>query len=341
MESTSEGAAAQSTEGGSGEPEVFSIGAVSHLTGLSEATLRVWELRYHFPKTGRSAGGHRQYRQQDLIELQWVKSRLDDGMRAHRAIKALGEAQHMPRAQVYEVSGQTRAPSVSAPVLQEAGPTALRRPLLHALLLFDAEASDRLLDEAATHYPLEQVVLELIGPILSDIGEAWSNGRIDVATEHFATHRLRQRLAVWLDAHPPAMHVRPVALVCAPGELHEGSLLMLGVLLGRLRWPILYLGQSLPLEDLAAVVANVRPAVIVFVAMTQDTAHALKDWPRWLAPSMSAVDEPQPVVCYGGAAFSANADLIHDVPGLWLGATIGEGSQRIHRLLLDTNVAQQ
>lgn len=340
MESSSEGVAAQSVARGSGEPEVFSIGAVSRLTGLSEATLRVWELRYHFPKTGRSAGGHRQYRQRDVIELQWVKSRLDDGMRAHRAIKALAEAQHMPRAQMYEASNQTHTPSTPAPVTQEAALSNIRRPLLNALLLFDAESSDHLLDEAATRYPLERIVLELVGPILYDIGVAWSNGRIDVATEHFATHLLRQRLAVWLDAHPPAFQVRPVVLVCAPGELHEGSLLMLGVLLGRLRWPILYLGQSLPLEDLAALVANVRPAVIVFVSMTQDTAQSLMDWPRWLAPTTGKMDDPQPIVCFGGAAFSANADLIHDVPGLWLGATIGEGCERIHRLLLDTNVAQ-
>ncbi len=339
MGSSSETGAGQSTEGRSGEPEVFSIGAVSHLTGLSEATLRMWERRYRFPKTERSAGGHRQYSQQDIIELQWVKSRLNDGMRIHRAVKALEEAQRMPRPFVGDASSQTTA----APVLQstqDMGLAHLRPLLLHALVMFDAEVSDRLLDEATARYPLERVVLELVGPILHDIGEAWSAGRIDVAAEHFASHRLRQRLAVWLDAHPPALHVRPVVLVCAPGELHEGSLLMLGVLLGRLRWPILYLGQSLPLEDLSTVVANVQPAVIVFVAMTQDTAQALKGWPHWLAPDAETTGAPQPVVCFGGEAFNADGDLVHDFPGLWLGKTIDQGCQRIHRLLLDTNVVQ-
>lgn len=329
-----------STEAGSSEPDVFSIGVVSQLTGLSEATLRVWERRYHFPKTGRSAGGHRQYRERDVIALQWVKSRLDDGMRVHRAIKALGETRRAPHTQIGHVSSHELVAPVRTPVARAEGLTRIRPLLLHALLVFDAEVSDRLLDEATSRYPLEQVVLELVGPLLHDIGVAWSAGQIDIAAEHFASNRLRQRLAVWLDAHPPALHVRPVVLVCAPGELHEGSLLMLGVLLGRLRWPTFYLGQSLPLEDLSSVVASVRPAVIVFVAMTHDTAQALKEWPRWLAPATETTGAPQPVVCFGGEAFSADEDLVHDFPGLWLGKTIDQGCQRIHRLLLDTNVVQ-
>ncbi len=340
MESSFEAGAGQPAAGRSGEPKVFSIGAASRLTGLSEATLRMWERRYRFPKTERSAGGHRQYGQQDIIALQWVKSRLDDGMRVHRAIKALAEAQRMPRAHMGDDSRLTTTAPVPARTKQDAGLTHLRPLLLHALVMFDAEVSDRLLDEASARYPLEQVVLELVGPILHDIGVAWSAGRIDIAAEHFASHRLRQRLAVWLEAHPPALHVRPVVLVCAPGELHEGSLLMLGVLLGRLRWPILYLGQSLPLEDLSTMVANVQPAVIVFVAMTQDTAQTLRSWPRWLAPSTKTTEASQPIVCFGGEAFSADGDLIHDFPGLWLGKTIDQGCRRIHRLLLDMNVVQ-
>jgi hypothetical protein len=84
----------------------------------------------------------------------------------------------------------------------------------------------------------------VIGPTFHDIGEAWSAGQIDVATEHFATNHLRHHLLLWMRMGPPAYHVNPVVLACAPGELHEGSLLMLAVLLQRLRWPVIYLARD-------------------------------------------------------------------------------------------------
>src|SRR5271165_741143 len=67
----------------------FSIGDVAAMTHLSEATLRVWERRYHFPEVTRSAGRQRLYTQRVVIQLQWVKLHLDEGMRPSQAILAL------------------------------------------------------------------------------------------------------------------------------------------------------------------------------------------------------------------------------------------------------------
>jgi hypothetical protein len=124
--------------------------------------------------------------------------------------------------------------------------------------------------------------------------------------------------------------VRPVGLACAPGELHEGSLLILGVLLGQLHWPVLYLGQSFPLTDLAALVTHARPSIIVFVAMNEATALALADWPHYMPPGDHA-----PPVGFGGRAFTEHPDLIARIPGLYLGASLHEGSATLHRLLLE------
>ncbi|MES1207962.1 MAG: MerR family DNA-binding transcriptional regulator, partial [Pseudomonadota bacterium] len=39
--------------------EGLGIGAVAHMTGVDEHTLRIWERRYGFPKPERSSGGTR------------------------------------------------------------------------------------------------------------------------------------------------------------------------------------------------------------------------------------------------------------------------------------------
>ena len=71
------------------EEPLFNIGAVSRMTDISETALRVWERRYDFPKSARTDGGHRLYSQQEVMRLQWVKQRTDEGMQISQAIRAL------------------------------------------------------------------------------------------------------------------------------------------------------------------------------------------------------------------------------------------------------------
>jgi methanogenic corrinoid protein MtbC1 len=120
-------------------------------------------------------------------------------------------------------------------------------------------------------------------------------------------------------------------LACAPGELHEGSLLMLGALLRRRRWPIAYLGQAVPLEDLAGFVCEIRPPVVVTVAMTLETAQALSHWPEFL---QNCPDQEKPLFTFGGRAFVKHPELLDDFAGTYLGDSIQEGLETIERLSL-------
>jgi DNA-binding transcriptional MerR regulator len=312
------------------EEPLFNIGAVSRMTDISETTLRVWERRYDFPNSTRSAGGHRLYSKQDVARLQWVKLRIDEGMQTGQAIRAL---QHTERE-----GGSMPVPLSAQPFAAGEGHRdalgKYHERLLDALLLHDAELSNQILAEALVLFPLEYLLLNVIIPTFYDIGEAWSAGRIDVATEHFATNHLRHHLLVWMRIGPPAYHVNPVVLACAPGELHEGSLLILAVLLRRLRWPIIYLGQTMPLSDMANFIDEVEASVIVFVAMTQETAHALAEWPHWMP---NAARTKHPLITYGGRVFSEQPALAEHMPGLLLGETIQEGVETLDRILHDLN----
>ena len=93
--------------------------------------------------------------------------------------------------------------------------------------------------------------------------------------EHLASNYLRQRLLMWLVTGPPARQTNPIVLACAPGEWHEGSLLMLGVLLRRRGWPVAYLGQDVPFADLAAFFEQIHPGALVLVGMLEESARQL------------------------------------------------------------------
>jgi DNA-binding transcriptional MerR regulator len=314
------------------EGPLFGIGSVAEITGVPEATLRVWERRYRFPQAIRDAAGRRLYTQAQVLRLLWVKMRLDDGMQAGRAIRAL----HM--------SGRDSAVSSALheplAVVRTPGPgmAAARDALLELLLAYDGGAATALLQEMGVRHSLEDVVLDVVRPAFAAIGASWSAGHVAVATEHFATNILRHQLLSWMRASPPPFSVRPIVLACAPEELHEGSLLMLGVLLRRRRWPALYLGQSLPLSDLRVLAEQIKPTLIVFVAMSEAAGLALSTWPLYL---VSEGETRPPIIGYGGRAFIERPDLVDLTPGAFLGKTIDEGLRRIHRLMLHLNTLER
>ena len=113
-----------------------------------------------------------------------------------------------------------------------------------------------------------------------------------------------------------------------PGEWHEGSLLMLGVLLRRRGWPVAYLGQNVPFHDLSNFIKEIQPPVIVLVAMREDIVQTLADWPKWI-PQVSG----KPAVTFGGRAFVIRPELQGTVPGIYMGDSMQEGLAKMELLL--------
>lgn len=324
-------------EVGSDEP-LYNIGVVSRMTGISMATLRAWERRYDFPEAERTAGGHRLYSERDVLRLRWVKGRIDDGMQTAQAINALrhqestghlvlttgtfgsegeGQAGVLPKIEMLTVEGK--------PHLK-----AYQERLLEILFERELQEADQFLAEALAVASPEELTLGVIGPVMMRIGEMWEQGETDVASEHLATNYLRQRLLTWMLSGPPARNVPPIVLACAPDEWHEGSLLILGALLRRRRWPVAYLGQSLPLEDLARFVEDIEPNIVIVVAMTEQTASTLASWPKYLP---EAAEGSRPIFGYGGRIFREQPEWRLRVKGMYLGNSFEEGLETIERLL--------
>jgi DNA-binding transcriptional MerR regulator len=311
-----------------GEEPLYNIGVVARVVGIPVTTIRAWERRYGFPDSARTAGGHRLYSERDLRRLHWVKAQIDQGMRTGQAIQAL---QHLER-EGRSLEASLLSPTTGRRKGVDSSLVVFQKRLTAALLAHDTEQADLVLGEVLAIYPPEDLVLEVIGPTLNAIGEAWQEGHSSVATEHLASHFLRHHLISWMLSGPPTHPVRPTILACAPGEWHDGSLLMLGVLLRRLRWPVAYLGQSVPLPDLGSFVRQIRPPVVVLVAMTEEPARALMDLSRWV-PEVSQAKRP--VVGFGGRVFTLEAEWRNRVPGMFLGETVQEGLETLERLLRD------
>jgi DNA-binding transcriptional MerR regulator len=314
---------------GSNEP-LYNIGVVARMTGVSMATLRAWERRYNFPESERTSGGHRLYSERDVLRLRWVKERIEEGMQTAQAINALRHQEQTgnlalveplhPQREAVEPKAEKYTPHL--PVLRE--------KLVECLLLRDLVRADTTLGEALALSSPEDLILDVIGPALATIGDAWEDGQINIATEHLATNYLRQRLLMWMVSGPPPRAINPIVLACAPNEWHEGSLLILGALLRRRRWPVAYLGQAVPLPDLAGFVREFNPSLIVAVAMTENAAAELSEWPQWL-PEVAQTGKPP--VSYGGRIFRNQPEWRLRIAGIYLGDNFRDGLVKIENLL--------
>jgi DNA-binding transcriptional MerR regulator len=317
-----------------GDEPLYNIGVVTRMTGISKATLRAWERRYGFPDSERTSGGHRLYSERDIIQLRWVKNRIDQGMQTAQAIRALRHQESLGKLDeelAAEVKEET--PVVSMPEIEAStNPLMLvyQKRLLQAFLAKDTAQADQVLGEALASATPETLIMEVIAPTLTHIGHAWEHENLSIAVEHLATNFIRQRLMQWMLSSPPARSGPPIVMACGPGEWHEISLLIMGALLRRRRWPIAYLGQSMPLSDLSKFVHEIKPALIILVAMTEETAVQLKEWPKWLP---DAAQTGRPIVGYGGRVFVADPELRRNMPGLYLGDTFLEGVATIETLL--------
>jgi DNA-binding transcriptional MerR regulator len=309
---------------------LYNIGVVTRMTQISTATLRAWERRYGFPQARRTVGGHRLYSERDILRLQWVKQRVDEGMQTAQAINALRHQEQSGRLVfVPETIKEPEVPASGLPVLQVA-----QNRLLEALIRLDLGQADQIIGEAIAFSTPEDIILELIAPVLAQVGDAWETEKINIASEHHATNYLRQRLLMWMLSGPPPRQVSPVVLACAPNEWHEGSLLVLGAILRRRRWPVAYLGQALPLPDLATFVREIRPSTVVLVAMLQETAAALVEWPQFLP---EAAASGWPPVGYGGRIFSISPEWRTRMIGAYLGDDFRQGIDNIERLILQSS----
>lgn len=309
------------------EKPLFNIGVVARMTGLSMATLRAWERRYEFPELDRTSGGHRLYSENDVIRLRWVKGRIDEGMQTSHAIQALRHQEESGHLIVEAPTSETwdkHRSELNFLLDVEA------QHLLEALLRGDLQMADRVLAEALAVTSPEDIILDCIAPVFRQIGEAWEEKRISVADEHLATNYLRQRLLMWMLSGPPPRPVNPIVLACAPNEWHEGSLLVLGAVLRRRGWPVAYLGQAVPLPDLAGFVKKLHPSLVVLVAMRDATAAELVQWPQYMPGTAKS---GQPVVGYGGRVFSLQPEWRTRMTGTYLGESFHEGLQTIERLL--------
>jgi methanogenic corrinoid protein MtbC1 len=304
------------------EPK-FTIKTVAVQTGIQPVTLRAWERRHEVLNPHRGDNHYRLYSERDVAILRWLKNRVDDGISISNAVS---ELRSMARNNIWPeaIPGapQQEQKNISTP------PQFYAKQIYTALIRHDENRSSDLLREAHSLFSLMTVCLEILIPVLREIGDAWYRGEIRITTEHFASAYLRGKLLSLLQAYPVRRNAPMVLIGCAPMEQHELGSLMLAVLLRSEGIRVEYLGPDIPIEDLADYASYENPALVILSATSEYSArklHSMQDMLNKIKPS--------PLFGYGGRAFDERPALSNEIGGIYLGNTLEKAVLRIQSLL--------
>lgn len=248
------------------------IAAVERETGISKDSLRVWERRYQFPQPQRDAAGERLYPVEQVAKLRLIKRLLDRGYRAGRLVPATVQSL---QALLEELPATASNPLHAAS--QELA------PYLDALRAHQVDELRRMLAQALLRMGLGPGVLNLIAPLIHEVGELWMRGELQVFEEHIFSESVQQVLRQAMQAVPPAgPDERPrVLLTTLPGEPHGLGLAMAEALFVLGGCQCLSLGVQTPAGDVVMAAAAHRADIVALsfsaYAPAAGVAAALSD----------------------------------------------------------------
>ena len=304
----------------SGEPR-YPIRVAARRAGLTTATVRAWERRYHAVAPARTETDRRLYSEADIERLRLLRTLAAAG----RSVSDLsGES----TARLRTLAAREPAPESDAGAAPSAARRAVGQPAREPAVLgtflracdaavrdMDAPRLQSLLGRALVGLPPRPFLDRVVVPLLRRVGRLWERGEITVAHEHAASVAVRQVLGWMLETFRAANESRgaawrdtaPALVAATPaGERHEFGALMVAVLAAAAGWRVAYLGGDLPAADIAAAARGAGARVVAVSLVMPHAAAVLEEELRALRRALA--DEVTLVA--GGTGAEAHAGLL-------------------------------
>lgn len=235
----------------------YPIRMVARMTGLSAHVIRIWEQRYRAVEPRRTATNRRLYSPAHIERLGLLRKVTKGG-------HSIGQVAQLPTEHLRRLAtGATRRPDGATPA---ATGVPAEHPLvdecLAAIKTFDARALDGALQRGARELGALGLLQRVLAPLTQSIGNAWRDGVLTAAHEHFATAAIRVFLGNAASPFGSLAHA-PVLVVATPaGQVHELGALLVGALAADLGWQVTYLGASLPAAEIAGAARQCRARAV-------------------------------------------------------------------------------
>ncbi len=230
----------------------YSIKDLERLSGIKAHTLRIWESRYNILKPERTDTNIRRYSDLDLKRI------LNISCLNHRGYKI---------SKIAEFSDDLLSMEVEKLINNYENEEHQVDGLVLSMIDFDEDRFENLITKCIENFGFEKTVEKVIFPFLIKTGILWQIGVVSPTQEHFISQLIKQKLFVAIDSLKvkPSTTAKKFIFFLPPNELHEMSLLYYSYLCKLYGNASIYLGQSVPTEDLIKVCLQKKPDYIVCV----------------------------------------------------------------------------
>lgn len=219
---------------------IYTIKDIEKMSGIKAHTIRMWERRHGMVIPKRTDTNIRYYSDEDLKDLLNISILNKNGMKISK---------------IAELNKAEIADKVSSLLHNSKKHDHIIDAMLLFMLEIDEHALDYTIDKAWEEYGFERLIEEIVFPLLERIGMLWQTNAINPAQERFFTNILRQKFILAIEKEAPfTLNENNRLIFFLPeGELHEFGLLFYSYIARKMGFEVVYLGTSIPLQDLKEV----------------------------------------------------------------------------------------
>ena len=215
----------------------FSIKDLENLSGIKAHTIRIWERRYNLLEPMRSDTNIRSYDNQSLQKLLNVNLLIENGYK-------ISKIAEIPDNELYALTREL--------LLKKESPKHTLDTLKLATLNFDRILFDQVYNQLLEKHSFRDIFLNILGPFLNEVGMLWLTKTITPAHEHFISNLIKQKVLTNIEKvqHLPIANSKTCVLFLPLNEIHELALMYIHFELLLKGYNSIYLGQSVPTENL-------------------------------------------------------------------------------------------
>jgi len=216
----------------------FSIRDLENLSGIKAHTIRIWEKRYNLLSPERTDTNIRTYTLASLQKLLNITLLYHNG---HKISK------------IAKIPEGTIATVVKEIVTRSNFKSHTINAFKLAMINFDQALFLTTFDSLIKDKTFKEVFKETFVPLLNEIGLLWQTETISAAHEHFITHLIKQKITINTEKLQYARPTKKDKIFVAflpENEIHEIALLYLNYEILLKGYKCVYLGQTIPMENL-------------------------------------------------------------------------------------------
>jgi DNA-binding transcriptional MerR regulator len=245
---------------------VFSIKDLENLSGIKAHTIRIWEKRYNILEPMRTDTNIRLY---DLLSLQKLLN-----------ITLLHDYG-------YKISKIASYPEDQIPVLvreiisEKSAKNHAISAFKMAMMDFDQELFFTTYAQLLSEKSFKEIFYQVFIPLMTELGLLWQSETITPAHEHFISYLIKQKLLInteKLQVLRPTKTDKVFVLSLPMNEVHELGLMYLNYETLLHGYKTIYLGESMPIENLLDLKKHFKSIVFVSYLTVQPDRDSINGY---------------------------------------------------------------